>query len=180
MNDWIIGQAVPNKPLPTPFHLPMSASDINKDPALEAQVHQVLLNTATSLTKGNQPAGFFRGQKEVGLNSFTILEYLHGILYMNKDQAVPSNMKPYLYAHLEELIEDARDFDWATAVQPWSEEIFTLVAEGHLPEGWASHSKIQMLRMTMSRASKLGLILLNLPLLPPKRNLVPCLSHLTI
>lgn len=72
---------------------------------------------------------------------------------MIKDKAVPSNAKPYIYAHLEEVIEDARHYDWATAVRPWSEEIFTLIAEGSLPEGWASQQKIQMLRMTMSRAS---------------------------
>lgn len=161
MNDWIIGQVQKEKTLDTPFHLPMSVADINKDSSLEAQVQQVLLNTASTLSKGNQNTGFYphiyvvRGpeQKKLGLNSLTILEYLHGILRMIKDQAVPSNIKPHLYSHLEEVIEDARVYDWATAVRPWSEEIFSLVANGSLPEGWASHQKIQMLRMTMSRAS---------------------------
>lgn len=140
MNDWIIGQATTNKPPAQPSFLPLSVSQIPNDPSLEAQVHQVLLNTASSLAKGNQNNPLYphryvvRGpeQKKMGLNSLTILEYLHGILRMIKDQTVSSSIKPYLYAHLEEIIEDARQYDWATAVRPWSEEIFTLVAEGRL------------------------------------------------
>lgn len=166
MNDWIIGQVQKENTSARAFHLPMSASEMPKDTSLEAQVQQVLLNTATHLAKGNQNKGFYphnyvtRGpeKKKLGLNSLTLLEHLHGILRMIKDQAVPSNIKPYLYSHLEEVIEDARQYDWVTAVRPWSEEIFTLVSDGSLPEGWASHHKIQMLRMTVSRASTARII----------------------
>lgn len=70
---------------------------------------------------------------------------------MIKDPAVPANIKPYLYSHMEELVEDAADFDWQTAVRPWSEQIFTLIVEGRIHDGWANHQKIQMLRMTVSR-----------------------------
>lgn len=161
MNDWIIGEVNQNKPSSNAFHLPTSTAEMPNDPSIEAQVQQVLLNTASHLAKGNQSNGFYphryvvRGpeQKKLGLNSLNILEYLHGILRMIKDKAVPSISKPYIYAHLEEIIEDAREFDWATAVRPWSEEIFTLIAEGQLPEGWASQQKIQMLRMATARAS---------------------------
>lgn len=166
MNDWVIGQATQSKTMPTPYHLPTSTATLPNDPSLEAQVQQVLLNTASHLAKGNQNTGFYphryivRGleQKKLGLNSLTVLEYLHGILRMIKDNAVPSVSKPYIYAHLEEIIEDAREYDWASAVRPWSEQVFTLINEGRLPEGWASQQKIQMLRMTMSRVStaKLG------------------------
>lgn len=131
------------------------------DPQLEAQVQNVLLNTASHLAKGNVPSGFYphkyvrRGpeKKHMGLNTLTTVEYIGGIFKMIKDPAVPANIKPYLYSHMEELVEDAADYDWQTAVRPWSEEIFTLIAEGRLAEGWADHSKIQMLRMTISRAS---------------------------
>lgn len=161
MNDWIIGHVNPKRTAPLQPGLPLSTAQMPNDPSLEAQVHQVLLNTASNIAKGNQNNGFYphkyvdRGpeKKKLGLNSLTVLEYLHGILRMIKDSIVPSNIKPYIYAHLEEVIEDAREYDWATAVRPWSEEIFTLIAEGRLPEGWANQNKIQMLRMTMSRAS---------------------------
>lgn len=160
MNDWIIGQAAQNK-TSAAFSLPTATSELPNDPSLEAQVQQVLINTASHLAKGNQNTGFYphryvvRGpeKKKMGLNSLTILEYLHGILKMIKDPAVQSTSKPYIYAHLEEVVEDAQAYDWATAVWPWSEEIFSLINDGALPEGWASQQKIQMLRMTMSRAS---------------------------
>lgn len=165
MNDWTINQAAKTFPTLSAHNLPMSVADIPKDPSLEAQVQQVLLNTASHLAKGNQNNGFYphkyavRGleQKKLGLNSMTILKYLHGILRMIKDNTVPSNVKPYIYAHLEEIIKDAREYDWATAVRPWSEQVFTVIAEGRLPEGWGSQNKIQMLRMTVSRASTASL-----------------------
>lgn len=124
------------------------------DPQLEAQVQNVLLNTASHLAKGNVPSGFYphkyvrRGpeKKHMGLNTLTTVEYIGGIFKMIKDPAVPANIKPYLYSHMEELVEDAADYDWQTAVRPWSEEIFTLIAEGRLAEGWADHSPPNSLR----------------------------------
>lgn len=54
MNDWIVGQAATNRPAYNLSNLPVSTSGIPNDPSLEAQVHQVLLNTASTLAKGNQ------------------------------------------------------------------------------------------------------------------------------
>lgn len=163
VNKWIVNQAVKKTPSATitSAQLPTSAAQMATDVTLEAQVQQVLRNTATHLAKGNQNPGFYphkyvtRGpeQKEMGLNSLTVLEYLAGILCMIKDEAVPQADKPYIYAHLEEIIEDARDFEWSAAVRPWSEEIFTLIAKGRLPGGWAAQNKKQLLRMSISRAS---------------------------
>lgn len=184
MNDWIIGQAAQNK-TSSAFNLPTSTAELPNDSSLEAQVQQVLINTASHLAKGNQNTGFYphryvvRGpeKKKLGLNSLTILEYLHAILKMIKDSAVPSNSKPYIYAHLEEVIEDARQYDWPTAVRPWSEEVFTLINDGSMPEGWAAQQKIQMLRMTMSRASTARLpgsvIQTQVPQSRPRQNNIP-------
>lgn len=72
---------------------------------------------------------------------------------MIKDPVVPAKIKPSLYSHMEEIVEDAATYDWQTAVRVWSEEVFTMIAEGQLTDGWADHQKIQMLRMTISRAS---------------------------
>lgn len=170
MNEWIINQAPKHKGSFSFNNLPTSTAGIPANSQLEAQVQNVLLNTASNLAKGNVPNGLYphkyvlRGpeQKRMGLNSLTAIEYIGGILKMIKDPAVPANIKPYLYSHMEELVEDAADYDWQSAVRVWSEEIFTLIAEGRLPDGWAAHSKIQMLRMTISRASTAKLSTQNL------------------
>lgn len=70
---------------------------------------------------------------------------------MIRDDALPNDIKPLLLSHMEEMIHNARDYDWQQAVQPWSEVVFTLISEGLLT--WDSVDKIQMLRMTISRAS---------------------------
>lgn len=49
------------------------------------------------------------------------------------------------------MIEDSCDFEW-DSVRRWSEEVFTLIAENRLPGGWSATSRIQMLRMTISRS----------------------------
>lgn len=161
MNQWLINEAPKHKGSFSFNNLPTSAAGIPNDPQLEAQVQNVLLNTASTLAKGNVHSGLFphkyvaRGpeKKKMGLNALTAIEYIGGIFKMIKDPVVPAKIKPYLYSHMEEIVEDAADYDWQTAVRPWSEEIFTLMADGRLPEGWVSHQKIQMLRMTISRAS---------------------------
>lgn len=161
MTEWIINQAPKHKGSFSFNPLPTSTATMPADSQLEEQVQNVLINTASHLTKGNVQTGFYphkyvlRGpeQKRMGLNTLTPIEYLGGMFNKIKDPAVPANIKPYLYSHMEELVEDAAHYDWQTAVRPWSEEIFTLIANGLLPEGWADHQKIQMLRMTISRAS---------------------------
>lgn len=69
----------------------------------------------------------------MGLNALTAIEYIGGIFKIIKDPNVPAHIKPYLYTHMEELVEDAADYDWQTAVRPWSEQIFTLIAARRPP-----------------------------------------------
>lgn len=68
-----------------------------------------------------------------------------------KDCKPPSNIKPYLYKHIHDKIEGTCSFDWATAIRPWSEEVFSQVAENRIK--WSDKATIQMLRMSMSRCS---------------------------
>lgn len=70
---------------------------------------------------------------------------------MIRDVAVPRDIKLLLYVHLEEILEDSRDYDWPSAVRAWSKECFSQVEEKHLP--WHDTSRIQMLRISMSRTS---------------------------
>lgn len=69
---------------------------------------------------------------------------------MIRDDKLDPAVRPYLNNHLVEVIEDSCDFEWGN-VRRWSEEVFGLIAEDLLPGGWAASSRIQMLRMSMSR-----------------------------
>lgn len=139
-------------PVPQDMHrAPMDATHV------ESQVQQILASTAHSLSRGtvkfDYPFKYIsRGaeKKKLSLNQVTLAEHLWGILRMVKDEKTdPSLIRPLL-AHLEDVIEDSCDFEWAR-VRRWSEEVFCLVSEKRLPEGWASATKIQMLRMSMAR-----------------------------
>lgn len=89
--------------------------------------------------------------KRATLNSLTLQEHLWGITRIIRDESVPQHIKPLLYFHLEEVLDDARSYDWQSAVRPWSEECFSLVAENRLT--WSDASRVQMLRTSMSRTS---------------------------
>lgn len=69
---------------------------------------------------------------------------------MIKDTQVPNSIKPTLLQHVDEIVEDCRDYEWS-AVRHWSEEVFSLVAENRLPCGWPSTNKIQLLRISLSK-----------------------------
>lgn len=160
-------------PAASPTHQVDSFGPVNRaevshqypgDPAnVESQVQQILASTAHSLSRGtvkfDYPFKYIsRGpeKKKLALNQVTLAEHLWGILRMVKDEKTdPSLIRPLL-AHLEDVIEDSCDFDWPR-VRRWSEEVFCLVSEKRLPQGWVSTNKIQMLRMSMSRL-ELGML----------------------
>lgn len=105
------------------------------------------------MSKGMPKDGFFphkyikRGDEKslMTLNSLTLPEHIWGIFAMIKDRAVPTSIKPALLQHIDEVVEDCRDYDWPTAVRRWSEEVFSLVAENRLPKGWLSTDKFNYL-----------------------------------
>lgn len=68
-----------------------------------------------------------------------------------RDKKLSDDLKPLLYKHIQDIVEDTCAFDWPTAVWPWSEEVFSQVDEGRL--SWTDTLNIQMLRMSMSRTS---------------------------
>lgn len=71
---------------------------------------------------------------------------------MIDDPEVDPAIKPNLITHMKEVAEDCCDFELSTNVRRWSEEVFDLVAQRRLPEGWNSSDRIQNLRTGMSRA----------------------------
>lgn len=151
---WIAAQqTVPIQTQP----LPMSVSELNMDD--DEHLHRILTTTAHHLARGTQKSGFFvhnyvtrgREKRRTALNMLTLPEYNWGLCMMIKDELLPANDRPYIIQHLEEINQDAIDYDWATAVRCWSEEVFTLVAENRLLGGWSNTSQIQMLRISMSK-----------------------------
>lgn len=160
MGDWLLNKT-PSLSSSLPFsHAPMSAKDFMRDDSIDARVQQILSNSVSNTMKGTSPSGLFpfkyvaRGPEhaKANINSLTAIEHLWGIFAMIKDLTVPSDIKPYLLNHMDEVLDDARSYDWESAVRPWSEEVFSLIAEGRLQLGWADSARIQMLRMTISRA----------------------------
>lgn len=144
---------------PSSHSLPLSTRDLRPNDAFDDQVHQILATTAHHLTKGNRNEKNFpckyiiKGpeRRPANLGTVSLQEHLWGISRMIRDVSVPRDIKPLLYVHLEEILEDARDYDWSTAVRAWSEECFSQVEEKRL--SWHESAKIQLLRTSISRTS---------------------------
>lgn len=149
---------------PSSHPLPLSSRDFRPNDNIDDQVQQILATTAHHLTKGNRndknfPCKYIiKGpdRKPASVNSVSMQEHLWGISRMIRDVAVPRDIKPLLYVHLEEILEDARDYDWPSAVRAWSEECFAQVDEKRL--SWHDTAKIQSLRTSISRTSTAKLI----------------------
>lgn len=157
-DDWSAWILASGDLLPPAGTLPASIKEFPQDSQLQAQVKSIIESSATSLSKGMAKSGEFpfsyvkRGdeKKRATINTCSLPEHIWGIFAMIKDPAVPNDIKPALLQHMEEVVEDCREYEWP-AVRRWSEEIFSLVAEGRLPGGWKATSKIQMLRITLSK-----------------------------
>lgn len=60
---------------------------------------------------------------------------------------------------MKEVAEETCQCEWNTHVRRWSEEVFSMIAERRLPEGWFSTAPIQNLRTGMSRVDNARLSL---------------------
>lgn len=144
---------------PSSHPLPLSARDLRQNDSLDDQVHHILATTAHQLTKGNRNEKNFpckyiiQGpeRKPANVNTVSMQDHLWGISRMIRDSAVPHDIKPLLYVHLEEILEDARSYDWPSAVRAWSKECFSQMDEKRL--SWHETAKIQLLRTSISRTS---------------------------
>lgn len=171
---WIIKQAAAKGPGLFPQHLPTSINDIKGDETIDQTVQKILTDTAHQLAKGSRKQDLFphnyvfRGPelKKPSFNSLSLQEYAWAIIRMTKDQSVPDDIKPELYNHVEELLEDACTYDWQKAVRKWSEQVFNMIAHDRLPLGWKDTSRIQMMRLSISHASTARLSLSNSKDLP--------------
>lgn len=135
---WVTDRAQTLGPFVAGMHLPLSNKDFRPKDDIEAQVSQLLATTAHHLTSGKQSMTNFpfkyirRGHdmKRPTVNSLNLQEHLLGITHMIRDDSVPQRIKPYLYLHLEDVLEDSCDYEWHSGVRPWSEECFVIIPEG--------------------------------------------------
>lgn len=151
-----------NKPIAA-YQSAASATPFNTkeayDAVIDAQVRHIMENAPHQL-KGTVPRGKFpfnyltRGpeKRKLSFNKLTLPEHIFGIFGMIEDPEVDPGIKPNLIAHMREVAEDSCKFEWSTNLRRWSEEVFNLVAERRLPEGWNSTARIQNLRTGISRA----------------------------
>lgn len=164
MNSWMIETAGFNNGPKPGTRYPMSTLDPAWDDDLDRRAASVLAATVPNIAKGNsnnnKPGTFpfkyvYRGadMKRAAVNSVSLAEHLWGIFQIIRDNTVDNEIKPFLLVHMEQILEDACKYEWATAVRPWSEDIFSRVADGRLAKGWADTQEIQNLRMKISQAS---------------------------
>lgn len=152
---WFRQQQPANPPLQAPR--PTFPMEAYHDMSLEAQVRHIM-NSAPHQLKCTVTQGFFpfkyitRGpeKKKLSFNTLTLAEHIFGMFCMLDDPDFDPGLKPYIVAHMREVAEDASEFEWPN-VRRWSEEVFNLVAERRLPQGWGSAQKIQNLRTGMSK-----------------------------
>lgn len=162
MNTWMLESAgFNNAPKPLASY-PMSTRDLAWDDDLDRRATATLAATLPTIAKGNvnKPGIFpfkyvYRGadMKRATVNSVTLAEHLWGIFQIIRDGVVDNEIKPFLLIHMEQILEDSREYEWASAVRPWSEDIFSRVADGRLVKGWSETHDIQNLRMKISQAS---------------------------
>lgn len=140
--------------------LPTSTHDLSYDAAVDSQVRQLLANSVHNLGKGNSPPYDFpykyilRGPEKIKatINSVTLPEHLWGIFRMIHDPKTNPDVKPCLMVHVEQIVEDAREYDWDLGVRRWSEEVFSRISEGRLLKGWQSIDEIQRMRMILAQS----------------------------
>lgn len=140
--------------------LPTSVHEVPLNHSVDAQVQQLLASTVHNLGKGNTPPYDFpykyilRGPEKIkaSINSVTLPEHLWGIFRIIHDPKTLSDTKPCLMAHIEQIVEDAREYEWDTGVRRWSEEVFSRISEGRLASGWHATDEIQRLRMILAQS----------------------------
>lgn len=150
---------------PTSYgNLPTSTHEVPYNQALDSQVQQILATTVHNLGKGNaQPFDFpfkyiQRGLEKVKatINLVTLPEHLWGIFRIMHDPKTDPDVKPCLMMHIEQIVEDALEFDWELGVRRWSEEVFSRISEGRLVNGWHGYEEIQRMRMVIAQSKPLA------------------------
>ena len=121
--------------LHVPADLRPLAMPVNPDPAVTMRV-QALLDTAQHISgvKGKRTHAHefvTRGptRTKTTLAAIEIPEYLYGLKRLATDDKTPLSDRPKILEHFDQVLIDAKDFDWEQ-VREWSEEVLSGVADG--------------------------------------------------
>lgn len=127
--------------------------------AIEEQVKVLLTSTAQHFSairgKPQYPHDYVvRGQtkQKVSFSALSISEYGWALMAMCKDPKIDQVNKPRISAHLFNVFEDARDYNWSQ-VREWSEDVFCRLAQKN-PPTWDDmfDYESQLLRAAVSKA----------------------------
>ena len=127
----------------TPFYDILSPKPDTEKQRTEA-VNELLVAAGTELGKkrGNTIVAphryVIRGNKneKISMEEATWAEYFAALCRMMKDRSIPASWLDPLREHMHQLATMATKWDWHTCRQ-WSELVFTMIADGSLPFGWA-------------------------------------------
>lgn len=151
---WSTAQQLGSQRPPNTGNRPTSLQDPVYNDTIDSQVRQLLASSVHTLGKGKVEVKDFpykyiqRGPEKVNatINSVSMAEHLWGMFRMLHDSKTDPDTKPCLMIHMEQIVEDGREFDWASGVRRWFEEVFSHLAEGRLVNGWHSYDEIQRLK----------------------------------
>ena len=79
-------------------------------------------------------------------------EYVLGLKRMEAQPSFPAHTLPALSRHQETVAQDNCSLPWET-VRRYSEETFTQIADGRLPQGWDDQAAIDILRIEIIAAA---------------------------
>lgn len=178
INNWLINHRSFAASASTSRPQPMSARDFYNDETLDPHVQNIIATSASAIARGNAKFGFFPSKyvlrgldlKPAPINSLSISEHCWAIFRMIHDIEVPQDIKPHLLVHIEQILEDTQEYDWQSVVRPWSNAVFSRIAEGRIAGGWSARTEIQNLRMTIAQASTARLATKELPNPPRAHN----------
>ena len=143
-----------------PWDHPTTVQDMAADTLLTRRVAEALQAVATPFVAGQGKDAQFphlfvtRGPKKskTNMGEPSMPEFLWGFIQIVKGKGNASPDVPYMMAHLEQLTEDAKSYDWK-CVRAWSEEVLSKVAKGQLV--WSDTYRIDRLQTELSHKTPL-------------------------
>ena len=148
-------------PFPTAYRWdqPTSLHDLEGDPAMTRRVTEALHTMTTPFTACSGKHAHFphqlvnRGSKmqKTALGELTLPEFIWGFIQLIKAKEAHDPDVQFMYAHLENLVEDAKTYDWSS-VRAWSEEVLARVFNSKL--AWSNSYEIDRLQTKLSHQYK--------------------------
>ena len=151
--------AMPLHAATQPWDQPTTLQDLEGDPTMTRRVTEALHAMTTPFAAATGKHVHFphqlvnRGTKKqkTALGELTLPEFLWGFIQLIKARETNDPDVPYMYAHLENITEDTKTYEWSS-VRAWSEEVLVRVFRGKLV--WSNSYEIDRLQTQFSHQYK--------------------------